>query len=416
MVAELARLGAPFVVGDTAHLLRLAVAAEIVVKTLDRAAVGAEIVVAAVEQHILAQRALQRTVQHRYLQRRLQADIVEVLGVRPDDPGVPAREVAFQVVADATEHLGHVLLLQTVVVRRIHHQTSLLGIVGPVGHGLHFHRHHVVHLRVLDVLAGYGHGLGVDVAAHDLEIEGAFSRVVVIESLEQLGVEVRPLLESESLAVDAGIDVGGYQCGFNQERARAAHGVGEIGLAAPAGGHDDAGGQHLVDGSLGLFLAVTALRQRFAAGVKADGDAVAVDVHVEQQVVAGHAVGGTLPLQVAEMVDDAVLDAIGHEAAVVEVLAVHRRVDGERGPGSHIFFPGDVAHYVVKLVGIVGGEFLNGLEDSQGCAQAQVGAIHQFQVSLEADHTGAHLYVFGPQAQQFVAQYRLQSLEGLGHH
>ena len=180
MVAELARLGAPFVVGDPAHLFRLSVASEILVKSLDRAAVGAEVVVAAVEQHVLAQRAFQRAVQHRYLQRRLQADVVEVLGVRTYDPGVPAREVAFQVVADAAEHLGHVLLLQTVVVGGIHYQTSFFGIVCPVGHGLELHRHHIVYLRVLDVLTGDSHGFRVDVAAHDLEIEGALGRVIVI--------------------------------------------------------------------------------------------------------------------------------------------------------------------------------------------------------------------------------------------
>ena len=114
------------------------------------------------------------------------------------------------------------------VVGRIHYQAAFLRIVGPVGHGLHFHRDHIVHLSVLDVLAGYGHGLGVDVAAHDLEIERTLGRVVVIESLEQFRIEIRPLLERESLAVDAGVDVGGNQSSLYQESTGAAHGVGEI--------------------------------------------------------------------------------------------------------------------------------------------------------------------------------------------
>ena len=302
------------------------------------------------------------------------------------------------------------------VVRRVHHQAACLGIVDPFGHGLALDLHHVLHLGVLDVAAGYGHGLGIDVAATDLEVEGTLGAVIVVQVLEQFLVEIRPLLEGETGAVDSGVDVGGDQGCLDQERSGAAHRVGEVGVTAPSGGHDYAGGQDLVDGRLGLLLAVSTLVERFTAGIQRDGDAVAVDVHVEQQVVARHADRRTLAVHVAEMVHDAVLHAVGGVAAVGEIGAVDRGVDRECGLGSHILLPWYFTDYVVKLVRISGREFLNGLQHPEGCAKAKVCAVHQFQVSLEAYHTRAHLDIFGAEAKQFVAQYRFQSLEGFGNH
>ena len=402
MVSVLAGFRLPFVIRDPAHFFRLAVTAEIVVEALYGASVGAEIIVTAVKQDIFAQRAFQRTVKHRNLDGGLQADIVEILRVRAYQPCVPSREITFQICSDGAEHLGHVLLFQTMVVRRVHHQASGFGVVGPVGHWLAFHFHHVLHLCVLDVAERDGHGVGIDVAAIDLESEGTFGAVVIVEVFEKLFVEVGPFFESEAFAVYAGIDVGGDQCGLYQECAGSAHRVGEIGVAAPACGHYYAGGQHFVDRGFRLFLAVAALVKRFAAGIQRDGHAVAVDVDVEQQVIARHAYRGPYPVKVAEMVHDAVLHAVGGETAVGEIVAVHGRVDSERGLRRHVFLPRYLTDYVVKFVRIRGCEFLNGLQHPEGCAQAQIRAVHQFKVSLETYHAGAHLHVLGAEAEQFV--------------
>ena len=416
MVAELPGLGLPFVVRDPPHLLWFAVAAEVLVEPLDCTAVGAELIVASVEQHILAQRAFQRSVQHRDLDGRFQADVVEVLGVGTYEPGVPSGEIAFQVRADGAEHLRHVFLLDAMVVGRIRHQAAALGVVGPVGHWLAFDLHHILHLGVLDVAAGYCYGLRVDVAASDLEVEWTLGAVVVVEFLEEFLVEIRPLLEGEAGSVYSGIDVGGDECGLDQERAGPAHGVGEVRVAAPSGGHDYSGSQDLVDRGLGLLLAVSAFVKGLAAGIQRDGDAVAVDVDIEQQVIARHADRGTLAVQVAEVVDDAVLDAVGGETAVGEIGAVDRCVDCECGLGSHVLLPRNITDNVVELVRIRGREFLNGLQHPEGCSKAKVCAVHQFEVTLETYHTRAHLDVLGSETEQFVAQYRFQSLEGFGNH
>ena len=99
-----------------------------------------------------------------------------------------------------------------------------------------------------------------------------------------------------------------------------------------------------------------------------------------------------------------------------EVLAVHSRVDGERGIRSHVFTPVDLADYVIEFVGVVGGELLDGLENPEGRAATQVGLVHHLEVSLEADHAASHLHVFRAEGNKLVPEHVLKALEGLGNH
>ena len=123
---------------------------------------------------------------------------------------------------------------------------------------------HVLQAGGAYVAAGCLHGLGVDVGADDGVGGVALLAVVVVEALEELAVEVGPLLESVAGAEDARVDVRGYECGFDEEGAGAAHGVEERGVSAPAGLEDDAGGEDLVEGCLCGLDAVAALAERLA--------------------------------------------------------------------------------------------------------------------------------------------------------
>ena len=89
------------------------------------------------------------------------------------------------------------------------------------------------------------------------------------------------MLEGKLLAVHARVDVGGDECCLNQERSRAAHGVDKVALAIPSAQLDDAGGEHLVDGGVGLRHTPSTLVERLTRRVERDGDILAIDVNVQ---------------------------------------------------------------------------------------------------------------------------------------
>ena len=59
--------------------------------------------------------------------------------------------------------------------------------------------------------------------------------------------------------VDTRIDVGGDEGSLDEECAGATHGVDQRTVSAPSAFQDYAGGQHLIDGGLGLGHTVAAL-------------------------------------------------------------------------------------------------------------------------------------------------------------
>ena len=136
----------------------------------------------------------------------------------------------------------------------------------------------------LDVGASRVHGLEVDVVAVDMVLELTLLRVVVIDTVEELLVEVGPFLEGILLAEESRGHVACDESCLDGEGAAAAHRVDEIGIALPSGHHDDAGCEHLVDGSFDALLAVSSAVEALAAGVKAEGAVVLGDVDVESQV------------------------------------------------------------------------------------------------------------------------------------
>ncbi len=126
------------------------------------------------------------------------------------------------------------------------------------------------HAGTFQVGSGNADGLGRNIGAYDGHRDRTLGGVVVVNLIEEFGIEIGPCLESETLAEHAGSDIGGYQRGFAQECAATAHGIDKRTFAVPPAAQDDAGREHLVDGSLGLRHAVAALMKRLAAAVEAE--------------------------------------------------------------------------------------------------------------------------------------------------
>ena len=116
------------------------------------------------------------------------------------------------------------------------------------------------------------------------------------------------------------------------------------------------------------------------------------------------------------MIGNSVFHPVSHKLGVGELAAVDCRVDAESGVWGEELFPVEVAHAVVKLVGVGGRELYDGLKDSQGGAATEVGLVHDLVVSLERDHAESYFYIFGPQGDELVAEHILKPLECLGHH
>ena len=77
-------------------------------------------------------------------------------------------------------------------------------------------------------------------------LELTLTAVVVVDTLEELAVEVRPFLESVALTEHAWRYAAGYQSSLNAERAAAAERIEQVAFSVPAAHHDDAGSQHFV--------------------------------------------------------------------------------------------------------------------------------------------------------------------------
>ena len=79
-----------------------------------------------------------------------------------------------------------------------------------------------------------------------------------------------------------------------------------------------------------------------------------------------------------------------------------------------MYLPLDALHDIIYLVGILGIEVKDRLQDADGCAQMEVGTVHHGLVTGKRYHTATYLDVVGTQLGKFLCQYLLQSLESLG--
>ena len=227
----------------------------------------AELPELAAEDGVFAVFTLQRAVVERHLQRGLQTYLLEALLLVGEHPGHTTLEGVLQALANHLVGLKQVGRRDALAVGRVGDHQSLGGITVGVSAVLYA-------LKVLEVLLRYGdigreagglhvvsghiHGLVVDVVAVDMVAERLLLRVIVIYLVEEFLVEVCPFLEGILLPEHSRSDVACYQRRLYGQGARAAHGVDEIRFAAPARHEYHASGQHLVQRSLHLFLAVSA--------------------------------------------------------------------------------------------------------------------------------------------------------------
>ena len=203
-----------------------------------------------------------------YLDRRLQSYLVETLLAIAQNPGIVACKLMLQSFTDHLVSTQQVGCRNALAVWRVHHDDALL---------LRLHEVLEVALLYRDVAGqscrthiqtGGIHSLHVDVVAVDVMVELPFLRIVIIDIIEQVAVEVLPLLEGKLLAEQSRSHIAGYQGSLDEQRTATAHRVDEVGLAMPSRHQNHTGCQHLVERSLHRLLSVAATVQRFAAGVQ----------------------------------------------------------------------------------------------------------------------------------------------------
>ena len=381
---------------------------------LDVAATGPEAVHGAVEELVFSKLAVDRAVHQRHLETGAQAHLVEELFLARDHPGIVSREGMLQALAQGAIHGVEVGRRQALAIGRVGNHDGRRGGLGELAYVLLLQNDTIGHAGAFGVSRGSLDGRQVQVVAIYLVVEGALLRVVVVDAVEQIAVEVLPPLKAEALAKHARIDVSGHESGLDEDGARAAEGVDEVFLEVPPRELHESGRQHLVDGRLDGGHAVAAQVEAVARGVERERAAGFGHVYVETDVGVGDADVGALALRLAEIVDDGVLHLIGHELGVAELLRVDHGVDGERGFQVEIAAPIDRLHGLIDVVGIFRLEVLDGFQDAHGRAQTEVGPVHHLAVAAERHHAAANLYIVGTQLRQLLRQDFFQALKGLG--
>ena len=188
--------------------------------------------------------------------------------------------------------------------------------------------------RSLDI-----HACGVDsfdiyIVAVDVVVERSLLGVVIINLVEELRVEVGPLLKGELLAEQTRCHITGDKGSLDEQGAGTAHRVNEVGLALPACHQYHAGSQHLVQGCLDRLLTIASTMQALAAGVQTERTFALSWSHVGNMDVQSHVRIGdadvrTLARFLAELVDNGIFYLIGHELRVAELVGKDHRVNGK---------------------------------------------------------------------------------------
>ena len=139
-----------------------------------------------------------------------------------------------------------------------------------------------------------------------------------------------------------------------------------------------------------------------------------MDVQFGVRIVQAHI--RTLPCFLTEIVSDGILHLVSHEHRVMERITEYHRVNSESGFYIHVFIPFHCLHGIVHLLSIVCSKAYDGLKNTDGCAEAEIGLVKQSFVTCEAHHASPYLNIIGSQIGKLFCQYLLQSLEGLGNH
>ena len=216
---------------------------------------------------VFAELAFQRTVVQRYFDGRFQAYLVETFFAVTQNPGIVIQELVFQPFADGPVQPQQVGRGDTFAIRRIGDDDAFLGRLRKLVEILLGYFDLFAQSGSFDIPCGDVYGVAVNVVTIDLMCEFTFLRLVVVNPVKHLLVEVRPFLESIFLAEYARCDAAGDKCRFDGYRSRTAHRVYQVAFAVPARHQDHAGGQYLVQRGFHGFLPVAAPVQRFTGTV-----------------------------------------------------------------------------------------------------------------------------------------------------
>ena len=183
--------------------------------SLHNTAFRTEVLHLAVEHHILAEFALQASVEYRNLDRWFQTNLLEALLAVAQYPSLVAGKSLLEALAYHLVGVQEVRGRDALTVWRVHHDDALLCWLGEV-------------LEVLlgdgDILAKTGStyveiscidSLHVNIVTIDMVLELALLRVVVINHIEEILVEIVPLLEGKLLAEYTWRDVAGDEGSFD---------------------------------------------------------------------------------------------------------------------------------------------------------------------------------------------------------
>ena len=268
--------------------------------------------------------------------RRLQSESIEECLLAADNPCLISRKIVLEFAAKRTVDGGNVLGMQALAVGRVgnHQTTGLLTSLGNFGKGkvadvALLHGDIVSHAGSLHVFEGGPYGIVIEVVAINMVIEFAFLAVIIVDFGQKVGIEILPILKSETFTEDSGMDIAGHQCRFDKESTATAEGVDNVAVELPAAHLDDCSCKHLIDGCFDGSFTVSTQMQAFAARVERKGTYVLCDVDVEAKLRICHADIGTLPFALHEIVHNGILYLVGDEAGVAESGAVDGSIDGE---------------------------------------------------------------------------------------
>ena len=182
---------------------------------LHNTAFRTEVLHLAVEHHILAEFALQTSVEYRNLDRWFQTNLLEALLAVAQYPSLVAGKSLLEALTYHLVGVQEVRGRDALTVWRVHHDDALLCWLGEVlevllGDGDILAQSGSTHVEV-----GCVHRLHIYIISVDVVLELALLRVVVIDHVEEILVEIVPLLEGKLLAEYTWRDVAGDEGSFD---------------------------------------------------------------------------------------------------------------------------------------------------------------------------------------------------------
>ena len=303
--------------------------------------------------------------------------------VGADHPGLKARPIELQPVADAFVHAHNIPRVEAFAVGRVHHhhprfcgrpQVEKVGLT---------HLHHAVHVRFFQAVSGLTDGARVVVGGPNQGLHRLNAvHGLVTDLTPNPSVKIAPLHERELPTPCLHRQSGRPKRRLGGKRARAAHRIDERGAWAPTAQREQPRSEHLIEGRLRFGGTVPTMGQRRASGVHAQGHFVSCDVQVEPHVGAHPVDAWSLACFAPEPVHHRVLQTQGSKVVVREHLRVHRRVHDECAVHRNQVFPREACALAVEVVRVLGIELCEVPQNAQHEPAVQAEVVHRLEVRL----------------------------------